>query len=90
MIVFSQKGSKNNNMNNNMSINNLINDKQLIDRCNEFTQKSLNAGISINGICRCVKNYQQIYISLNDKDKKDFTFDVWYVYQKEKGTLFTE
>ena len=42
-------------------IKELLKDKLLVKRCNEFTIKALKEGISINTICVMVKDYQRKY-----------------------------
>ena len=58
-----------------------INDKFMMNECNLFTRKMLEAGMDINRVCLIIKEYQTKYIFIKENDFKlsqQFTFEKWW------------
>tara|TARA_R100000388_G_C7218884_1_gene147742 strand:- start:77 stop:292 length:216 start_codon:yes stop_codon:yes gene_type:complete len=58
-----------------------LNDKFMMNECNEFTRKMLEANININTICGIIKEYQTKYLYIKSQDKelaKQFTIEMWW------------
>lgn len=58
-----------------------LNDKLLIERCNELTHRLLEGGIGLNTTCKIIKEYQKKYILLYHEGSPalahEFTIDFY-------------
>ena len=57
------------------------NDKFMMNECNVFTRKMLEAGMDINRVCLIIKEYQTNYIFIKENDLKlsqQFAFEKWW------------
>ena len=58
-----------------------LNDKFMMNECNEFLGKMLEANMNINTICGIIKEYQTKYLYIKSQDKelaKQFTMKMWW------------
>ena len=58
-----------------------ISDNFMMNECNLFTRKILEAGMDINRVCLIIKIYQTEYIFIKENDFKlsqQFTFEMWW------------
>jgi hypothetical protein len=65
----------------NKQMKDAINDKFMIEECNKFTRKMLEAKMSINTICALVKEYQTKYLYIKSQDEElanRFTLEMWF------------
>ena len=56
-------------------------DIMMMERSKELTQKSIDAGVSLNVVCQVVKDFQKKYIHIHKCDpsmSKHFTVDAWW------------
>ena len=61
-------------------IKDTINDKFMMNECNEFSVGMLNRGMDINQICEAIIEYQSKYFVLKNQDErvsKLFTFKIY-------------
>ena len=57
-----------------------INDKFMMNECNVFTRKMIEAGMDINRVCVIIKEYQTKYIFIKGnyfKLSQRFTVEMW-------------
>ncbi len=62
-------------------IKNAINDKFMMNECNNFTGIMLKNKMDINTICGVVKEYQTKYLFIKSKDvelAQKFTMEMWW------------
>jgi hypothetical protein len=58
-----------------------MNDKFLMEECQNATSLMLNSNMDLNRVCQFIKSYQEIYIKLDKEDNKlskSFTFKEWF------------
>ena len=47
-----------------------LNDKFMINECNEMTRRMLKEGVNINTVCGIIKEYQTKYLYIKSQDKE--------------------
>ena len=67
-----------------------INDKNLINECNNSVKILLNKGMPIDMVCKLIKGYQRIYILMKQQEPhlaSEFKFDKYIELVKEKKCI---